>query len=549
MDLPDVDDLTTELEAVSGYGRNATRQHTGHLRDRVTTLDHSLRSMTSSLRRRHSPPAPRHGGDDQAAMLSRLLSVAAAATAATLMGVDHRTFRSNRAPAYGDEDGSFARFLQSLESGRIASALRQTGNEDRSGNGSDDDQPLNFFRMFRFRSSTLNPRRINARQGMQNGESFQDGGSLGSAGTDEENEQQSRLIPVIIVGIRSITPGNSISGDNSMPPFLEALSNFEDVPASPNDAQRDSLPRQPQNGTSFSHRRRASMGTLDNERQRHPRTSDRSRPSTTAPESPTEAWPLPMPAPSSIPTPTAAPTPARVGSRSTGDLGSATAMHGLSSPSRTPSLTTPSRHSSFLGRNAGASRESSSEEPQTNRRTARQRRMSESDFTRFGSGSSRRNGVVGPDRPEEGSSRSWIIYVLGGTYPENHPILNTPSLYSDSPTYEDMLLLSALLGPAKPPVASEADVAAAPGLYTVVQSSDGLAALLADDAADTDGDCPTRVPLTDEQKCLVCLCDFEEGEKARRLIKCGHVFHRECIDMVSRFFVPALFTLALMLMI
>ena len=177
-----------------------------------------------------------------------------------------------------------------------------------------------------------------------------------------------------------------------------------------------------------------------------------------------------------------------------------------------------------MRRTTGSGLEATTEEPQSQQRTARQRRLSESDFTRFGSGASRRNGVVEPDHTPGEGARSWIIYVLGGSYPENHPILATPSLFTDSPTYEDMLLLSALLGPAKPPVASEADVAAAPGLYRIHGSTGNLFAE-AIDGADT-------ICISPEARCLVCLCDFEEDEEARNLIKCGHLFHRECIDQV-----------------
>ena len=177
-----------------------------------------------------------------------------------------------------------------------------------------------------------------------------------------------------------------------------------------------------------------------------------------------------------------------------------------------------------MRRTTGSGLEATTEEPQSPQRTARQRRLSESDFTRFGSGASRRNGVVEPDHTPGEGARSWIIYVLGGSYPENHPILATPSLFTDSPTYEDMLLLSALLGPAKPPVASEADVAAAPGLYRIHGSTGNLFAE-AIDGADT-------ICISPEARCLVCLCDFEEDEEARNLVKCGHLFHRECIDQV-----------------
>jgi len=148
--------------------------------------------------------------------------------------------------------------------------------------------------------------------------------------------------------------------------------------------------------------------------------------------------------------------------------------------------------------------------------------LSESDFTRFGSGASRRNGVVEPDHTPGEGARSWIIYVLGGSYPENHPILTTPSLFTDSPTYEDMLLLSALLGPAKPPVASEEDVASAPGLYWIRGTAGNLV------AQSTDGS--DTIDISPEASCLVCLCDFEVGQEARNLFYCGHGVHRECID-------------------
>ena len=87
-----------------------------------------------------------------------------------------------------------------------------------------------------------------------------------------------------------------------------------------------------------------------------------------------------------------------------------------------------------------------------------------------------------------------------------------------------MMLLSALLGPAKPPVASEQDVADAPGIFKI-QSTEGSLVAVALEGED-------RIPLTSEQRCLVCLCDFEHDEDARRLVKCNHLFHKECIDQV-----------------
>jgi len=40
--------------------------------------------------------------------------------------------------------------------------------------------------------------------------------------------------------------------------------------------------------------------------------------------------------------------------------------------------------------------------------------------------------------------------------------------------------------------------------------------------------------FTDRLECAVCLCEFEENEKARLLPNCGHSFHVDCIDMWFR---------------
>ncbi|KAF2217719.1 hypothetical protein CERZMDRAFT_24972, partial [Cercospora zeae-maydis SCOH1-5] len=151
-------------------------------------------------------------------------------------------------------------------------------------------------------------------------------------------------------------------------------------------------------------------------------------------------------------------------------------------------------------------------------------------YPRFASGHPRRNGVVEPDNLPPLDSRSWIIYVLGGSYPENHPILTTPSLFTENPTYEDMMLLSALLGPAKAPVASEDDVQNAGGIYSIEMVE------LTDDATKTAqlvaiaAENGEQVLLDTDQRCLVCLCDFEINDVARKLVKCNHLFHKECID-------------------
>ncbi|XP_022158250.1 E3 ubiquitin-protein ligase RING1-like [Momordica charantia] len=34
----------------------------------------------------------------------------------------------------------------------------------------------------------------------------------------------------------------------------------------------------------------------------------------------------------------------------------------------------------------------------------------------------------------------------------------------------------------------------------------------------------------DDDECAICLGEFEEGEKCRKMSECGHIFHRNCID-------------------
>jgi len=87
-----------------------------------------------------------------------------------------------------------------------------------------------------------------------------------------------------------------------------------------------------------------------------------------------------------------------------------------------------------------------------------------------------------------------------------------------------MILLSTLLGPVKPPVASAEDVANAPGVLRI-GAVDEYFNIIA-----TDGTKIVTIPA--EERCQVCLSEYQIEEEARQLVKCGHVFHRECIDQV-----------------
>ena len=94
------------------------------------------------------------------------------------------------------------------------------------------------------------------------------------------------------------------------------------------------------------------------------------------------------------------------------------------------------------------------------------------------------------------------------------------------------MLLSSLLGPVKPPVASREDLDASAGLYRIVaRHADGtLQARMAGEA----GGAPPKLVLAGGERCLVCLCEYDVDEQVRQLGKCSHLFHQECIDTVSR---------------
>lgn len=532
---PDTSQSTTQTPPV----RQENHRATSSLSERIQNLrpDRSFRGIADSLRRRRPPffSPHRNTQEDQAFLLSQLLSMAAATTAATLMGNDDRDPQEQTFAADGD-DGSFDGFLQALRNGRIASELRQTPNGPGGSEGNlaiSEHGPLNFFRMFRFGPSTNASTRS----------SRNDRPSRPLSSQENAEGEDGRLVPIIIVGIRSISgPADSQENTNTLPPFLEALSNFPTAEL-PNprstDTTIDSILSRSRGRGPSSRRRRASMGGFrglgngfDSQRDRRSPFRVRSSSGVAVPSS-SESPPGPLPPPSTPATALSSGYVTPIEERPSTAL-----THTFTNPSTTSRASPDSRRVSFLDSDPNSLQPPTEEEPllprsqSTNNIRRSQRRNSDSAYSpRYGSGSSRRNGIVEPDHPpSEAGTRSWIIYVLGGSYPEGHPILTTPSLFTDSPTYEDMLLLSSLLGPAKPPVASDMDVAAAGGLLKVQRREYGDGQRQELVAVAVEGD--DRAEIAEEQRCLVCLCEYEVGEEARKLVKCNHLFHRECIDEV-----------------
>jgi hypothetical protein len=496
---------------------------------------------------------PRNG-EGQAQMLSRLLSVAAAATAASLVGNTERAFSQARDVGGDHMDGSFENFLSALRTGRLAAALRNGGNEppgSQPSPGEDDSDlslgPMNFFRMFRFGSSegdgpdSAQPARASNRA---NSSTQQNAGSSDRSEEEEGPSNGGRMIPVIIVGIRSLPRDDINREETTTQNFFDALSNLALHPSQGvNRTSPGNFIRRTESRSRFRARRASMVGMggsslpYDNQRH-HGRSTPSSRPTSeyAANSSHTadisESPPGPHPPPS---------TPA--------DPGLSTFPTSSFMPSRRLSVTNPSDPSprrvplTPMRQQTSTGRLPISSELETPA-PSHARTRSESDILRrhtFGHGSSRRNGMIGLDSapeatgssnssppnntaaPAEEGTRSWIIYVLGGSYPENHPILTTPSLFTDTPSYEDMMMLASLIGPAKPPTATQDDVNAAGGVYIVGGLHDPLV---------TRANPGDHVQMIAGDRCTVCLSDYEIHEEIRILNGCAHLFHRECIDQV-----------------
>jgi hypothetical protein len=153
---------------------------------------------------------------------------------------------------------------------------------------------------------------------------------------------------------------------------------------------------------------------------------------------------------------------------------------------------------------AGAAAASSSGDAERPRRSLRTRVLE-----RFGA--ARREPRASPPL------NTYLIYVIGGNYPRSHPVLSIPSLVSGGPlTAEDLQLLSELLGPAKPPTVTQEEIEAS-----------GLKVIKANTLTQAVQD--SQVLDSSTERCMVCLCDYEEDDECR-VLKCRHAFHTPCVD-------------------
>lgn len=503
----DPDDPPHELDAVEAETR------TGLSNTRVTSGMSTIRRFQPGLRSR-STRLIRRGEHPP---LSQVLQLAAAAIAAQLSGHGPGPHAGTRAPGSETFDGSIQNFVQTLQDAATAQAGENIDISSTDG----DLPPVNFMRVFQFPNDENGSPIASQAQSRDVGQADLDN----ITGPDETD----RSVTLVLVGVRSLPHGQDASnGENgSLGPSLDTLLSLPFLPPANvlRNGSSGALFRRSDAGARRSHPRRHSMTNYSfpsqYDSQRHQRTrnsvgrlSSSIDPSgLTAPEpNPTtpqvsESPPGPNPPPS---------TPADIRS-------------GQVSPARRPSSASAANRPQLHEPEEGHYQARETAMPDTSFNTARQRRRSDSEFARrpeLGSGAVRRNGMVEPDHPPAGVGRSWLIYVVGTNVSPDHPAFTMPSLFTDNPSYEDMQMLSTLLGPVKPPVASEDEVNASGGLFHL-EDNGGI--LVGQDISDIQGESLT---IGVGERCLICLSEFVASEEVRRLAKCCHLYHRECIDEV-----------------
>lgn len=500
----DLEDVPHELDAVEPEARNllsAARLSQSGMR----RLPHALRSRSTRLIRRGEHPP-----------LSQVLQLAAASIAAQLSGNPSPLASGVRSLGNEALDGPIQSFVRTLQEAADAQA-----GETSEGNGDVETTlpPVNFLRVFQFPNA----------DGPSQTPSL--GGNMATAGRqaadpleDTPNARPDSSVTLVLVGVRSMpSSGDGTGEEGTLGTSLDALLSMPFLPTTNTlrNSGSGALLRRSDARSRLSSRRNSmtsfSSFPAQYDSQRHHRT--RNTPIASA------ELPLTTPHPNSLPSMLSESPPGPVPPPST----PADPRSGAGTPNRRPSSAS-AIHSPILPHldEHPSLNEDGADENIFN--PARHRRRSDSEFARrpeLSSGATRRNGVVEPDNASSTGGRSWLIYVVGTNVSPDHPAFTMPTLFTDNPTYEDMQLLSTLLGPVKPPVASQDDVTSAGGLFRLAQ---GPLTLVGQPAANNIN---PSIAILAGDRCLICLSDYTENEVVRQLNKCEHVFHRECIDEVS----------------
>jgi len=121
-----------------------------------------------------------------------------------------------------------------------------------------------------------------------------------------------------------------------------------------------------------------------------------------------------------------------------------------------------------------------------------------------------------PPAPPRDRTRNYLIWVIGGYYPETHPILTSPHILLNQFDQDDLWGLADLLGQVKPPVATKQDIEKA-GLEVIKASS------IAQYSQEN------KITSNCSDRCLICLSEYEPDEDVR-IMSCKHAFHQPCVD-------------------
>ncbi|QRV92604.1 Zinc finger RING-type protein [Ceratobasidium sp. AG-Ba] len=113
-------------------------------------------------------------------------------------------------------------------------------------------------------------------------------------------------------------------------------------------------------------------------------------------------------------------------------------------------------------------------------------------------------------------TRNYIIWIIGGYYASNHPLLAHPNLFLGQVHPDELWMLNEFLGQVKPPTASREDIAKA-----------GLRVIKGHQVEEFAKDGGVTENCT--ERCLICLDDYEE-EQDLRIMSCKHMFHKDCVD-------------------
>ncbi|KAG9086140.1 hypothetical protein FS749_003883, partial [Ceratobasidium sp. UAMH 11750] len=120
------------------------------------------------------------------------------------------------------------------------------------------------------------------------------------------------------------------------------------------------------------------------------------------------------------------------------------------------------------------------------------------------------------DRRLRDGTRNYIIWIIGGYYPSNHPLLAHPNLFLGQVHPDELWMLNEFLGQVKPPTASREDIAKA-GLRVIKGAQ-------VEEYAKNG-----NVTENCTERCLVCLDDYAD-EQDLRIMSCKHMFHKDCVD-------------------